>query len=573
MNISEFTPSQIEGIRQRCKTDLWFLAKDVLGKNLQEFTHRQVINFFVQKDPSFATFREFADQYTFQKDRLLLLPRKSYKSTLKVIDNLQWLLCFPDITIITLTAANKLASSFVQEFQNYFVVKGATRDKAGKMSGGEPTFFQQLFPEFCITEKESVKAGEFTSPARKVFSKEPTIGSLSIEQSGSGWSVDLLDFDDVLSDQNTATGLQLEKLAKAIDMATNLRKKYGFRTIVGTRYNPLDAYGNIAEANGVKQLYGSCDTPDLKYLCMPCWWLKDTDYIQPDYKNWVPNAADLTLFFPQDLSFKILAKELREGPDTFFSQELNNPVEAAGMQFTEDLIKSAFIDHTQLPKIGQVYTVWDIAYSVKEARDYTVGVTGLLDEHGEWWITDIIRGRYDYSELPYQIVNAIRLNRPVETLIEDSNGVSFLKPELNRVAKDLGVELKINWASLGQGRANQKYDRMITTHPLFTTRRIHILNTIGCTPDLVKEFIAIGNQRQRNDIPDAISRMTTTYSGLAQAKSLQTPEEQLQEWHSVNDREFHDMIFRQGRYAYTEPAIEVPEEPPYESDPYTGLPQ
>ena len=350
---SDFTPEQLDKLRHKCRTDLFFLGRDILDKRFTEFTHRSVTDFFVKKDPSFETFREFAEQYELQKDRLLLLPRKSYKSTIKVLDNVQYTLCWPDISILVITAANKLATSFVGEYQNYFVVRKSERDEQGVLSGGEPTFFQELLWDFCITESET-KKGEFISPARKVFSKEPTIGALSVEQSGSGWSSDIVDFDDVLSDDNTETGQQLEKLEKRIAMATNLRKKYGFRHIVGTRYNPLDAYGNLAAANGIKDLYGEYETEDFKYQCKPCWWLKDQPFKQPEYDTWVPNAADVTLFFPEDLTFKVLAKELKEQPETFFSQELNDPVEASGVQFTEDLVRSCFIDHSNLPKVGNI---------------------------------------------------------------------------------------------------------------------------------------------------------------------------------------------------------------------------
>lgn len=580
--VSEFSNlsrSKVDELKFRCKTDLFFLAKEVLTikgepTRFTENTHRAMCEFYVKKDPSFKTFRAFAEQYQGPKDRLQLVPRKAYKSTIKVIDNLQWHLCWPDISVLVMTAANDLASAFVEEFQSYLIVKGAERNPVTKkLEGGEQTLFQELFPEFCITQKESSKGGDFISPARKNFSKEPTIGALSIQQSGSGWSCDILDFDDVLSDDNTETGLQLEKLEKRIAMATNLRKKFGFRHLVGTRYHPLDAYGHLAESNDIIQLYGDAETENLKYLCRPCWWLKGEPYKQPDYKVWKPNAAEVDLFFPEDLTFRIMAKELKEQPEVFFSQELNDPVEAANVQFTDDLVRSCFVDHTCLPKEGVTYVAWDLAYGTKAGRDYTVGAVGFMDRQGRWFITDLVRGRYSHTELSYQIVNTNRLHNPLRYCIEDTTGARWITNDIDRTAKEMDVSTDLDWISLGQGTDDAKMDRMVTLHPLMTGKRLFFLNTLLYVDDLVKEFKNIGTKRTRNDIPDAISRLCLTYAVQAQRLSYRLDEEERAavEFHELAEKQVSDMIFGKGRYAPKDPEP-APEKPEYYVDSMTGLP-
>ena len=567
-------PGKIQELRERCKTDLFFLGKEVLGKRFTERTHRAMCEFYVKKDPSFKTFREFAEKYQGPKDRLQLVPRKAYKSTIKVIDSLQWHICWPDISIMTMTAESSLAKSFVEEFQSYLTIRGSERDPYTKrIVGGSPTLFQELFPEFCITEKESTKGGDFISPARRNFSKEPTIGAISIQQSGSGWSCDILDFDDVLSDDNTETGLQLEKLEKRIAMATNLRKKFGFRHLVGTRYHPLDAYGHLAESNGILQLYGDVETENLKYLCRPCWWLKDRPYEQPDYRSWVPNVDEVELFFPEDLTFKVMAKELKEQPEVFFSQELNDPVEAAAAQFTDELIRSCFVDHTAVPKEGVTYVAWDLAYGVKAGRDYTVGAVGFMDRQGRWFITDIVRGRFNHTELSYQIVNTNRVHSPVRCGIEDSVGARWLTNDIDRYAREMESPTDIDWVGLGHGSDDAKIERMVTLHPLMTQKRLFFLNTIMYVDDLIKEFKNIGTKRTRNDIPDAISRLTTTYSAQAMRQSFRLDDEERaqQEWNEIADQQMSDMIFGKGRYAPKDPEP-PPERPEYYIDSMTGLP-
>src|ERR1035437_6861685 len=437
----------------------------------------------------------------------------------------------------------------MDEFQSYFVVKGGTRDgeygPTSRVVGGDPTLFQRMFPEFCIVEKEC--SSEFISPARGKYSKEPTIGALSMEQAGAGWACDIIDFDDCIGEKNTKTGMRLEDLEKGIAMYSKLKMNYGFRHIVGTRYNPADPYGLLAEANGITDIYSNHDDlPELRYLGRPCWWLHNQPYKQPDYKTWIPNEADVDLFFPEDLPFRFLAKELREQTATFFSQELNNPILASNVEFTDDLIRSCMVDYSALPKSGDTFIVWDLA---GQGIDHSVGAVGLLDSRGEWWITDIIRGQFNHSERPYQIVKAISAYRPKRTGIEDSNNARLMEESMDRHGREMKVALDIDWITLGKGTPDAKYNRIMTLHPWFSSHRIHLLNTILCMDQLIKEFKHVVNRRARNDIPDALARLVLQYSGLSTAKSLPAPEERLKEWNEIADREFFELVFGQGKYA------------------------
>lgn len=574
MRKSEITAEQKAKMVYLVQTDLFFLGKDVLGKDLVEGTHKKVCEFFVKKDPAFKTFKEFAQQYVGARDRLLLLPRETYKSSIKIMDNVQWFACWPDIRLFTFTATKPLATSFINELQRYFVVKGQSeRNPAtGLVEGGDPSLFQQLFPKLAITEKE-IREGKLFLPHQGDASN-PAAGALSIDSTSSGWHCDLMDLDDVISDDNAESGNLLEKLDNRIAMVHELLMNYGFRHIVGTRYHPMDPYGILAEQSGINILYGDADTQDLKYMCRPCWWLKGTEdkgYKQPNYKTWVPNEDDVDLFFPEGAPFPALRKKLKK-PQTFFSQQLNDPIEAAGVQFTEELVNSRFVDHTQLPRTGTIYIRWDLAYGTARGRDFRVGAVGLLDQQGRWWIIALIRGRFDQTELPFQIVNAIRTHKPKRVCIEDSQGAKWLLAEMSRLAREYGVSLDIDWAATAN-TDDAKFDRMMTVHPLMMGNRIFFLNTIDCKDDLVKEFRNVGNKRARNDIPDAISGLTTTYGYVAERFGMPSPAEDSQAWRQIADKQFYDMIFRQGSYEPREPEFVAPEpEPEYFTDPYTGLP-
>src|SRR5208282_5988139 len=62
-------------------------------------THEHIANFFfVRKDPTYKTFKQFAskENYVGEKERLLLVPRGGFKSSLNMCDCVQWVIAFPE---------------------------------------------------------------------------------------------------------------------------------------------------------------------------------------------------------------------------------------------------------------------------------------------------------------------------------------------------------------------------------------------------------------------------------------------------------------------------------------------
>jgi hypothetical protein len=151
--------------RFMAQTNLYFLCHLLEQYNQTTInTHEDICNdFFVQKDPTFITFDHFADQYTDLKQRMLLVPRGGFKSSLNMADCIQWILCFPTITIAILTGVLQLAKDFVGEVKLHFTHTEAGTDAKGKMQYGvrqimdkqtgewSDSLFQVLFPEHCLS--------------------------------------------------------------------------------------------------------------------------------------------------------------------------------------------------------------------------------------------------------------------------------------------------------------------------------------------------------------------------------------------------------------------------------------
>src|ERR1035441_567497 len=120
--------------RFAAQTNLYFLCH-LLEKYNQTtvFSHEEICNsFFVRKDPTFITFEQFANQYTDLKERLLLVPRGGFKSSIDMADCVQWIICFPEVTILVLTGVLSLANDFVGEIKGHFTLEeGGTTDLFG----------------------------------------------------------------------------------------------------------------------------------------------------------------------------------------------------------------------------------------------------------------------------------------------------------------------------------------------------------------------------------------------------------------------------------------------------------
>ena len=264
LNIKELTVEEIHELaklRFLSQTNLFFLCHLLESYNEVTInTHEEICNnFFVQKDPTFTVFKDFANQYTELKDRMLLVPRGGFKSSLNMADCIQWVICFPAITILILTGVYDLAGDFVGEIKRHFTLEESGEFDSKKKALHSPrkimdkvtgewseSMFQILFPEHCITPSEGTMF-EYQTPAES-DKKEPTVRAASIEQALSGSHFDILDLDDVVTNENSQTPDRMLKINKQIEINKAMMNPYGFFTIIGTWYDEADFYGITPKA-------------------------------------------------------------------------------------------------------------------------------------------------------------------------------------------------------------------------------------------------------------------------------------------------------------------------------------
>src|ERR1700722_18474538 len=212
-------------VRDRCRKDLFFLGTKILGWNWIERVHKPVCDFFVQKNfdgcypegYSLDDVHRAIDKQDPMKERILLDPRGSYKSTIDGVDCVQWILNCPDIRIFIMTGEYDNSVLFLKEIKTYFYLP----------QEGTPTKFHRLFPEFVVTGVDGTSEAPLEIPARRLPNKFPTLWVNAVTATLASRHCDIKKGDDCVSDRNSPTSDARAKLKSKIDNVSNLLDEWG----------------------------------------------------------------------------------------------------------------------------------------------------------------------------------------------------------------------------------------------------------------------------------------------------------------------------------------------------------
>lgn len=467
-------------LRHRARTDLFWLGTKILGYDFQPDVHQTICDFFVAKDRN----RSFAEQDTIH-NRLLLDPRGHYKTTIDIADIVQWILNFPDVRILIMSGKQELAERMLSEVKQHFTVNEKMR---------------ALFPEFCGPEgKELGNMSEFTSPARKVIKREPTVSISTITSTRASMHFDIIKFDDVVNEENSATQDLITKVKRGIDYTSPLLDPGGYRDFIGTRYDHSDYYGYILESREWERDARGLISKDGLWLCH-------------QRKCWVEKENEVKLLFPRRkldsgkvVGFTVaeLKSLQQDDPYIFNCQYLNDPTPTVNKSFTETLILAHTIPHEQIPKQGRIFITWDFGFSQKEFADWSVGAIGLYDGTGRLFILDLIVGRFSANELVQWVFDSIKHWKPVRVGIEAAAGSLLIQPALELLARQHRVYLPIEWIKV-KNTKGAKEERIASLHPLLEQNKLYFSARIFHADEMMKQFTRFPKYKH-DDIPDAIS--------------------------------------------------------------------
>lgn len=567
--------TEFEFIKLRfiAQTNLFFLCQLLESYGQVSIrTHEDICNnFFVQKNPTLLNFNAFEKQYTDLKDRMLLVPRGGFKSSIDIADCVQWTVNYPEITILILTGVYKLASNFVKELKDHFTFEEKESSPDGDRKFGPKlmqdkktgdwtlSLFQVLFAEHCIAPGDGTQF-EFQTPAGG-DSREPTVMAAGIEQALSGMHFCVLKLDDVVTNENCLTADRLEKVNKQISINRAMLNPGGFMDVIGTWYDEQDFYGisikqeeTFAQEEGLlANIEGSVDSGRfnshvyMKVYLRAAWWLTDKAVNEGKVENEI-KREDLEYWFPERLTYEFLTKEKKKDKDGFAIKYLNNPRTVHRIKFSRELLVRRTIVHNQLPPQGIVVTTIDTAYSTKQWADYTVILTALI-YNGRFYVVDMVRDRFSEYDLPVAIARVGHKWKPKRIAIEDDKGVKWMGRELSREMDKLQIRIPVEYVSMGYG--SKLRSKLIKAKPvvrLLGDERLFFSNACQGISEIYDELEKFtGKDDAHDDIVSALSLMVEHFGSYADMGAKAPYQNMFTSDRAAKDK--YDMIYGSGKYA------------------------
>ena len=587
-NVDQYITEMVK-LRFLAQTNLFFLCKLlVMYSQVSLAAHEYICNnFFVQKDPTCVTFRAFADSYVDLKNRLLLVPRGGFKSSIDIADCVQWIICFPEVTIAVMTGVYKLAGDFITEIRSHFELekKGEEthektekpvykpRDLLDRVNGDrEPSLFQVLFPEHCTPPGEGLQT-EFQTPAIGGI-REPSVRAASIEQALSGSHYCVMKLDDVVTNENSLTRDRLDKVNKQIGINKALLHPYGFLDVIGTWYDENDYYGKIiskeielAEKRGLQgSIHGSIDSGRFDSNILAKVHLRAALWLTEEAKRLgkveeETTERDWVLWFPELLSYQVLMDLKEQDPDVFPIKYLNDPRQIRKIKFPRELLMRRTVPHTVLPSQGIIVTTIDTAYSTKSWADYTVIITALI-YGGRFYIINMVRGRYNEYDLPSVIAGVGYKWKPKRICIENSVGVKWLSPELRREMQRLQISIPVEYASLGLGsKAKSKQLKAKPVLRLLGDERLYFSKACEGLEEIYNELEQFTGTSDdtHDDSVSALSLMVEQFGSYADMGSrLETVNVDYAAHRK--EAELSDLVYCTGKYSHLSANAQMPQD-------------
>lgn len=376
MDLSDLTEEDLRTLAfnkmaLRCKTDLFFLAKEILNYDkMTPATHQELCDYttsILPNPPEPST--EMEPGFDPRKNLLLLLmPRGTFKSSVVTVSfTLQFILNEPNARVLIDSETFSKSKAFLREIQDHLMLNDKYREVFKSIHGMYP--FEKKSTAKLWTDSEVIL------PCRTRPLKEPTISCAGIDVTKNGMHYDLVIGDDLHSERNVTNAEQIGQVIEHYKLVFSLLDPGKPLIIIGTRWHELDLYGHIID-------FESEDFNILK---------------KSAYKE------DGSLFFPEVLSEEALDKiRRRQGASIFSKQYLNEPVSDENATFKREYIKRVPWSEVDGRPINWYWLV-DPSYtdprSTGQYSDYAALVLCGMDYQRDLYVRHVVRQKMTYSDI------------------------------------------------------------------------------------------------------------------------------------------------------------------------------
>jgi hypothetical protein len=514
-------------LRWRMQTDLFFLAKYALGYDkITEEWHRPVCDVFVRKDPNKPW-----SQQTNKRRRMIFLPRKTYKTTLNICDTVQWVLCFPEIAVMAMTASNSpdspLADAFVAECASHFV---CLPDNPKKV-------LHLCFPEHVLHKYP--KAGEFTTPARRHFRRDPSVKAVSIEQSLSGWHPDVLKSEDVQDNRNSQTIYSLRKVRQNFYINLKMLGEEGLLDLTGTRYGPMDLYGDMIAKAGEESIV---------------YW--KPAYIRRQHALKIEDDEltedDVILQFPEQISWNFLREEKALDESSFWTQYMNVAEGNFKSTFPMERLKAAQVSEDVNEHDGQVHVHWRMEYA---GCRYAAGAVGI-EKSGRMTIVEVVRGQFAPTSLAQRVIKMCKQWDAHRVEIEDTPGARSMATHIRNEAIAEEWRVDIGWGEFLQDETARALE-IKSAEPHLLAGRLLFADGISNVQEVFRQLHHFGLVEDY-EVASVISRIAAKLPASIAAEGFEPGEEDA--WRTYVNEDAYNRVYGRGKYTEPDPQPEPEEE-------------
>lgn len=465
----------LQQIAIRCKTDLFFLDREILGyKKMTKQTHQELCDYTtsVLPNPPEIQVREGFDP---RKNLLLLLmPRGTFKSSVVTIGfTLQMILNEPNVRILIDSETFGKSKAFLREILDHLTNNEKYRE-----------IFKAIHGVYPYTKKSEMKLwtdSEVILPCRNVPKKEPTISCAGIDVTKNGMHYDLIICDDLHSERNVTNKEQIQQVIDHYKLAFSLLDPGRPMIVIGTRWDYSDLYQHIL------------------------------DFEQQDFNILKKSAynPDGSLFFPEVLSEQELDKiRRRQGTGIFSKQYLNEPVSDENATFKRDnIVRKPWTEVENRPM--NWYLSVDPSYfdprGTTNYGDFASMVLAGMDYQKDIYVRHIVRQKMSYSELINKIFDIFtdRNFGDIKNMriILETIGTKSLSYELANEQKRRGTWLPVQEI---KARQTNKEERIRGLAPFYEFGHIFHIKECPQLEDLEYELLHFPTGRH-DDIIDALA--------------------------------------------------------------------
>lgn len=467
-------------IALRCKSDLFYLCKHVLGYELmEEEVHGDLCKYaesllpWHPADYQYLEPREGSgteDQFhSGNTNLLLLMPRGTFKSSVITIGfSLQYVLNDPNARILIDSETFSKAKAFLAEIKGHLETNEAFREIFFFIHGKYPDEGKK---KDMLWSDSQLNLAVRTRPL-----KEPTFSCAGIDVTKNGMHYDLIIMDDLHSEKNVTSKEMINQVIDHWKLSYSLLDPGKPSIIIGTRWDYNDLYQYIL------------------------------DNKRESFNILIRRAirTDGSLFFPQRLTQKFLDETKKtQGARIFSAQYLNEPVDDENATFKRENFSYVSWELIKDRPINWYLSV-DPSFE-GEYSDYAALVIAGMDYQRDLYVRHILRQKMDYKGIIEQVFDLYTRYRPKQILLETIGTQKSITYELMNEQRRRGVWLPIREI---KQQVKSKIERVRALAPFYEYHHLFHIKECPQLDELEYELIHFP-RGQHDDVVDALASILT----------------------------------------------------------------